>query len=168
MLRALFYTMAIVAVSAAPLWADDLAAPEGDVLLTVTGLIDVTNAEGSAQFDLDMLESLDGTIVETSTIWTEGVHVFQGVSLAVLVDELGIEGATLMATAINDYSVEIPLTDAVDGGPIVAYKMDGNIMSVRDKGPLWVIYPYDSNADYRSEVVYSRSIWQLDRIEAVN
>jgi hypothetical protein len=39
-------------------------------------------------------------------------------------------------------------------------------MSVRDKGPLWVIYPYDSD-DYRSEVIYSRSIWQLDRLEVV-
>ena len=168
MLRALSHAMAFVAVSAAPLWANDLAAPTGEVILTVTGLIDVTNVEGSAQFDLNMLEELDSTIVETSTIWTEGTNVFQGVSLAVLVDRLGIEGSNLNATAINDYAVEIPLSDAVAGGPIVAYKMDGNTMSVRDKGPLWVIYPYDSNADYRSEVVYSRSIWQLDRIEAVD
>ena len=43
--------------------------------------------------------------------------------------------------------------------------MNGEIMSLRDKGPLWVIYPYDQNAAYRSEVTYSRSIWQLDRIE---
>ena len=39
-------------------------------------------------------------------------------------------------------------------------------MSRRDKGPLWVIYPYHDNIDYRSETIYSRSIWQLDRIEA--
>jgi hypothetical protein len=45
--------------------------------------------------------------------------------------------------------------------------MDGNAMSVRDKGPLWVIYPYDSDAAYRTEVIYSRSIWQLDRLEVV-
>lgn len=167
MLRALFHATAFVAVSAAPLWASDLALPDGEVILTVTGLINQTNVDGSAQFDLDMLEALDSTIIETSTIWTEGAHVFQGVSLNVLADELGIEGNTLMATAINDYAVEIPLSDAVEGGPIVAYMMNGKSMSVRDKGPLWVIYPYDSNAVYRSEVVYSRSIWQLDRIEAV-
>ncbi|MDP5360810.1 MAG: oxidoreductase, partial [Paracoccaceae bacterium] len=35
------------------------------------------------------------------------------------------------------------------------------------KGPLWVVYPYDMSADYRSEVIYYRSIWQLDRIEVV-
>ena len=37
-------------------------------------------------------------------------------------------------------------------------------MSVREKGPLWVIYPFDSDPEYQTEVIYSRSIWQLDRI----
>ncbi len=60
--------------------------------------------------------------------------------------------------------MKIPATDWVDGGPIIAYLQNGNPMSVRDKGPLWVIYPYDDNPDYQSEVTYSRSIWQLDRI----
>jgi hypothetical protein len=95
------------------------------------------------------------------------VHRFEGVSLDVITDLLGVEEGTLLATAINDYTVEIPVADAVPGGPIIAYLMDGEEMSVREKGPLWVVYPYDSNADYRSEVVYSRSIWQLDRIEVV-
>ena len=38
---------------------------------------------------------------------------------------------------------------------------------MRDKGPLWIIYPYDQNTDYQTEVIYSRSIWQLDRIEVL-
>jgi hypothetical protein len=167
MLRSIYQAMAIFAVSATPLWANELAMPKGDVILTVTGMISTTNVDESAQFDLEMLEALDKTEIETSTIWTEGTHSFEGVSLAVFAERLGIEGTTLRATAINDYAVDIPLSDAVENGPIVAYRMDGNTMSVRDKGPLWIIYPYDGNADYRSEVIYSRSIWQLDRIEAV-
>jgi hypothetical protein len=54
----------------------------------------------------------------------------------------------LRAKAINDYAIDIPLSDAVQGGPIVAYRLDGDTMSVRDKGPLWIVYPYDANADY--------------------
>jgi hypothetical protein len=45
--------------------------------------------------------------------------------------------------------------------------MNGAEMSIRDKGPLWIVYPYDASDDFRSEVVYSRSIWQLDRIEVI-
>jgi hypothetical protein len=59
------------------------------------------------------------------------------------------------------------MSDAVEGGPIVAYLMNGEEMSIRDKGPLWVIYPYDSDADFRSEVVFTRSIWQLDRLVVI-
>ena len=65
---------------------------------------------------------------------------------------------------INDYAVEIPSDDWVEGGPIVAYLNNDEPMSVREKGPLWVVYPYDSDAAYQTEVTYSRSIWQLDRI----
>lgn len=130
-----------------------------EVILT----IDLGNGE-TREFSAEMLKSLSKTSFETWTIWTEGAVTFTGVELKNLLDEEGITSGTLKATAINDYSVEIPVADAVTGGPIVAYERDGQAMSVRDKGPLWIVYPYDSKADYQTEVVYSRSIWQLDRI----
>ena len=147
--------------------AQDIPLPQGDVVLTISGAVGVTNADDTLIFDRDALAALGSETFETSTIWTEGLHVFEGVSLKTLIELIGAEDGMLLATAINDYTVEIPVSDAVEGGPIIAYLMDGQEMSVRDKGPLWVVYPYDSTADYRTEVVYSRSIWQLDRIEVV-
>lgn len=167
MFRIPLLAFALAAGLALPALAADLDQPTGNVILTVSGPLTTINVDGTAQFDLKMLEALDSTTFETTTIWTEGEHSFTGVSLDLLVDRLGLEGETLRATAINDYAIDIPLSDAVEGGPIVAYRMDGDTMSVRDKGPLWIVYPYDANPDYRTEVVYSRSIWQLDRIEVV-
>ncbi len=148
-------------------FAEDLAAPQGDAVLIVSGDISSTNTGETLVFDRQMLAALPTTTIETSTIWTEGVHSFTGVSLADLAHVVGMENGRFLATAINDYTIEIPFEDAVEGGPIIAYLMDDAEMSVRDKGPLWVIYPYDSDADYRTEVIYSRSIWQLDRVEIV-
>jgi hypothetical protein len=167
MLRTVLRAATLVVALAAPGFGAELAAPKGDVLLTVSGNVGVKNTNDTAALDRDMLEAMTPTTITTSTIWTDGVHSFQGVSLKDLVAALEIQGATLRATAVNDYAVEIPLSDAVEGGPIIAYRIDGNEMSLREKGPLWVIYPYDANADYRKEVIYSRSIWQLDRIEAL-
>ena len=164
MLSSFFKAVMFLTISVMPVWADDLGMAQGDVLLTVSGAIETTNADGMAQFDLEMLEALDATVIDTSTIWSDGTQSFQGVSLDVLVDRLGLTGETLRATAINDYAVDIPISDAVEGGPIIAYRLNGDTLSVRDKGPLWIVYPYDSDASYRSEVIYSRSIWQLDRI----
>ena len=31
--------------------------------------------------------------------------------------------------------------------------------------PLWLIYPYDHNQAYQAELIYSRSIWQLVRLD---
>jgi hypothetical protein len=112
-----------------------------------------------------MLEAFDAVEIQTTTIWTEGVQTFVGVELDDLLAAIGAEGTTLRAIALNDYAVNIPVTDAADGGPIIAYIRNDEPMSIRDKGPLWIIYPYDSSPEFQSELIFSRSIWQLNRIE---
>lgn len=131
------------------------------VILTVSGLGD------SIEYTLSDLTAMESSTFETSTIWSEGVLKFTGVALHTLLDELGVSDGRLMARAINDYAVEIPVSDGVEGGPILAYMLNDETMSVRNKGPLWLVYPFDTNPEYRSEVIYSRSIWQLDRIEVL-
>ncbi|MCU4655216.1 molybdopterin-dependent oxidoreductase [Roseibacterium sp. SDUM158016] len=147
--------------------ADMLPAATGEVLLTVRGAIASTNDGDAAVFDREMLEALGAESFETTTIWTEGVQSFTGVPLNTVLDALGAEGETLRAIALNDYAVEIPVSDAEEGGPIVAYLQNGAPMSVREKGPLWVVYPYDANTAYQTEQIYSRSIWQLVSIEVL-
>ena len=149
------------AVLLSPANADDVVTTKTDIILTVSSGMDVLTLDRSD------LSKLTVTSFDTSTIWTDGVHTFTGVSVKTLTDLIGVTNGMLRATAINNYAIEIPVSDAVNEGPIIAYLMDGKEMSVRDKGPLWIVYPYDASPDYRSEVVYSRSIWQLDRIEFV-
>jgi hypothetical protein len=145
--------------------ADGLAQPTGTVLLTVSGAITNTNVDGKALFDLDMLKALGTQEIKTSTIWTEGVQTFVGVPMASIYTAVGANGAAILATAVNDYAVSIPVEDWTVGAPMLAFERDGAAMSVRDKGPLWVVYAYDSSPALQTEVIYSRSIWQLDRLE---
>lgn len=144
-----------------------LPPPEGPVILTVSGQIGRQNTEGQVALDVALLTGIGLTTIDTNTIWTSGLQHFEGVLLADLVAALGAQGSALRATALNDYAVEIPLTDAVAEGPILAFRMNGVDLSPRDKGPIWIVYPYDSTTDYQTEVIYSRSIWQLDRIEVL-
>lgn len=167
MLRKAFKIITISFLAALPVAAGGEGQPTGEVVLKVLGVLTEDNNGGAARFDLAMLEGLGAVEFETSTIWTQGEQHFEGVPLGVLAEYLGISGATIRASAINGYAVDIPLSDAVEGGPIIAYKLNGEKMSVRDKGPLWIVYPYDSKIEYQSEVVYSRSIWQLEQIEVI-
>jgi hypothetical protein len=145
--------------------AADLAKPTGEVILTVTGAIANTNGDNKAVFDLDMLKALPTTTFKTKTTWTEGEKSFTGVSMQALLAAVGSTGTVAKSIALNDYGVDIPVTDAVSDGPIVAYLMDDQPMSVRDKGPLWIVYPFDAKPEYRTEETYAKSIWQLSRIE---
>ncbi|WP_136442601.1 molybdopterin-dependent oxidoreductase [Pacificoceanicola onchidii] len=157
--------LAVCLIAVSPARAEPLTAPTGPVLLTVSGAIAHTNTEdGQAAFDLEMLRALGAADIVTETIWTPDENRFTGVPLAALLDHVGATGTLIQATAINDYSVEIPVSDADGDVPIIAYAMDGNPMSRRGKGPLWVIYPFSSGPDFQTEVIYSRSIWQLDRL----
>lgn len=145
--------------------ADGLAPPAGKPVLTVSGRITNTNTPEGAVFDLAMLQAMPKAEFKTHTIWTEGAQTFTGVRLKDLLAAVGATGTTLRAVALNDYAVDIPVADATADGPIVAYAVEGKALPVRSRGPLWIVYPYDAKAGYRSEVVYSRSIWQLTRIE---
>lgn len=167
LIKTIAFALSIGWVSTA-VTAQDMPMPQGEVVLTITGDIAVTNADGALVFDRDMLAALGTESFETTTIWTDGTQKFEGVLLKTLTDLLGLDDGTLMAVAINDYSVEIPVAEVTANGPIVAHLMNGEEMSVREKGPLWIVYPFDSNSEYRAESIYARSIWQLDTIRVVN
>ena len=145
-----------------PAEAAPQSVPDAHALLTVSGLRDGTPAV--VAFDMAALSALPQVSFTTSTIWTEGPQTFTGVPLGAVLAAAGMTGRTLQATAANDYAVQIPVETWPRNGPVIAYLRNGKPMTLRDKGPLWIVYPYDSDPAYRSEVIYTRSIWQLERI----
>ena len=145
-----------------------LAPPKGEVILTVSGAISTRNGADSLALDRGLLDSLPQHEFTTSTIWTEGTATYSGVLLRDLLAAAGASGGTVELIALNDYTITMPAADAKADGPLLAYLADGNPMSRRDKGPVWLIYPFDDVASYRTEQTYARSIWQLNRIEITN
>ena len=157
--------LALAAPADPPQGDTGLPHPQERVILTIAGAIARTNAAGEARFDRPMLDSLPQHEFATSTVWTEGVSVYSGVLLRDLLAAVGAEGTALTAHAIDGYSATIPLDSLADDGPLVASLRDGAAMSVRQRGPLWIVFPFDDNPSYRNDTTYNRSIWQLNRIE---
>lgn len=143
------------------MFAAQEAAADQDVLLTIS---EAAAPEAKISLDLSGLEALPQLEFTTSTIWLEDKVTFRGPSLKALLDSVDVSGGTIEAIALNDYRVEIPVGSLSDKAPIVAILANGEVMSPRDKGPLWIVYPYDSDLKFQTEVTYSRSIWQLNRI----
>ncbi len=145
--------------------ADHLQSPRGEVILTITGPMTQTNISEGAAFDLDMLSKIGTVTFSTSTPWTEGVQEFTGVPLSQLLVHIGAMPTNLIVSAINEYQIEIPATDAVSDGPILAWDQGGKQLSVREKGPLWLIYPFDLKASYQTDAIYARAVWQVVKID---
>jgi hypothetical protein len=141
-----------------------LPSPSGQTILTIEGSITVTNADGKAVFDRDMLERLGTTVIETTTPWFDGPVKFEGVSADAVMDLVAAEGTEVVAIALNDFRTTIPLTDFSKYGVILALKRDGEYMPISDKGPLFIVYPYDSDPQLQTQQFYARSAWQLARL----
>lgn len=135
-----------------------------DISLTITGPSGETKA---VVFDRDDLLAMRLVTYRTSTIWTDGVLEFRGVPLSEILKAANLTGTNLMLTASNDYAAEVPIDSILPDIPMIAFQIDGKPMSLRDKGPLWLVYPYDLSTTYQSEVVYTRSVWQLEQIEVL-
>jgi len=143
--------------------AASLATPSGGAVLVVSGAIAHHNRADHAEFDQAMLRSLDWIEVETFTSFTQGRQVFAGPTLVSLLDAVGAQGAMLYATAINDYSVEIPVHHARAHGVILAMERNGKPMRIREKGPIWIVYPL-TEAEAAARPFDREMIWQLNRL----
>ncbi|QMR78252.1 molybdopterin-dependent oxidoreductase [Enterobacter sp. RHBSTW-00175] len=145
-------------------WAGELTKPTGKVLLTMSGKIENTNDNGKAVFDIASLEKLGVVSFQTSSPWYNGRTNFTGISMQKLMDYVGAKGTVVKVTALNDYTTVIPLSDFKNYNVILAFKINGEYMRVRDKGPFFIVYPYDSLPELNNQIYYSRSAWQVSRM----
>lgn len=130
--------------------------PRGPVVLTV----------GKATFDMAMLERMKQRSIRTATPWYDNAREFTGPLLRDVLAAAGVPAVgSARFTALNDYRVEIPLDDARRHDVILARLIDGKPIGVREKGPLFVMYPFDEHPELRTTVHFSRCIWQLKSIE---
>lgn len=147
--------------------ADMAAAASGAAerpLLTVMGKISAPDGAVSLRFDRAGLEALGMASFVTKTPWYPEPVKFEGVPMARLMASIGASGDTVVATALNDYVTEIPIADFSAYNVLLALKRDGEYMSQRDKGPLFIVYPFDSDPVLQHQRFYSRSAWQLARL----
>jgi hypothetical protein len=150
---------------AAPALAGELPRPKDAVILTVTGKVVHSNGPDGASFDAAMLQGLPGRTTIASTPWYPKKTSFEGPLGAALLDAVGANGTMLRVTALNDYVVEIPVSDFRAWPVILATKIEGIPISVREKGPIFVIYPFDEKPELYNELYFGRSAWQVKTIE---
>lgn len=141
-----------------------IPAPTGDVILSLTGKIGVTNVSNRLDFDLPTLERLGLIAYRVDDPDLKREVNYQGVLLKQLLDVARIapEARELWAAALDDYKTSIPL-EVNDWPVMIATLRDGAPIPRNDKGPLEIVFP---NKSYQIDPDYNRMwVWQLRSLE---
>lgn len=141
-----------------------LPVPVGKPILTISGQITQPNVGDAALIDRPTLGSLGMEGFETVTPWYTGPVRFDGVPMTRLMQAVGATGTLVRAIALNDYTTDIPVADFQRYGVLLAIKRNGEYMPVRDKGPLFIVYPFDKYPELQSHQFYSRAAWQVTQL----
>lgn len=128
-------------------------------------ILTVTTADRTETFTLEEILAMAQTTVVTKNDYVDEVTTFQGPSLRSVLENMDVaQDATLTMVALNDFSSEVPAADAFAYNVILAVLLNGETMPIRDKGPIWVIYPMDDNPELQDEIYNNRLVWQLKSI----
>ncbi|MGY6703176.1 molybdopterin-dependent oxidoreductase [Roseinatronobacter sp.] len=126
-------------------------------VLTITGAID----GDEASLTVNDLRALPQHQLTTSTTVTDGTPEFTGFLMRDLLATVQAQGDTVVAYAMNDYRMEIPVSDFHDFDVLGALSMDGMPLNPRDKGPVWIVYPRDNHRELQDIRFDTRWVWQL-------
>lgn len=148
----------MVGVLAVSAMAKDAPQPAGDVMLTVTGAIALTNGDGVFAMDDAMLRALPQVAYLVADPWM-GDNTYGGVLLSTLLEyvgfPLGAEKVVLVASDEKEF--EIKVADAL-AYPIMLVMDDADGALLESLGgPIKVAYPY--NAYPEVEALYPPEQW---------
>ena len=143
------------------LWMLSLTHVSAETILTAV-LNQGSDAEKSVSFTVEELLAIGSHTLETGNDYVEGKKQFTGPLVRDVFAHLGVEEVKLARmTAANDYSVEITADEFEKYDVIFALNMDGTRLSMRDKGPIWLMYPVSDHEELQKPIYNSRLIWQL-------
>ena len=125
----------------------------------------VTSGENTLALDRTELEAFPQTRIVTTSPYFEGTAEFTGPSLRRVLEFFSLEKESrVVFRALNDYEVDGNIQELLEMDAIIATRMDGKPMSVRDRGPFWIILPLSDRPELDDQAFHRFMIWQLEGI----
>lgn len=135
--------------------------PQGDPILWVSGNITESNSSQGVEFDEAMVNELDIATIRTNNHVVDSVVEYKGPTLASVLNTVGAKGSQVKVIAWDDYVVTIPIKDIKKYQVLLATHEAGTRMTIDDKGPFFVVFPFSEHAELRNDFYYSLSVWQV-------
>ncbi|MEM7672114.1 MAG: hypothetical protein AAF212_02120 [Verrucomicrobiota bacterium] len=142
-----------------------ISAPNGKPILHVTGKIQVSTDGESAIFDYDLLKQFPQHSLRVKSPWFDTEHTQSGPLLKDVLEFLGVRGGSMYVQALNGYAASVPVADAQNLKVLLSIDRDGKPLRVREKGPVFITYPFTEMPELHDEMVYAKSVWMVKSIE---
>lgn len=114
------------------------------------------------------LEKMSITEYEVHDPYLGSPVVYQGVLLREFVKAYGQKDTELLKIrAIDDYKAEFGKDEWRQWDIMLATRMAGKQMGLREKGPVKIVMPYDTAKGMNQTLFNPKWIWQINRIEFV-
>lgn len=135
------------------------------VILTVSWADNRVPPVRFALKDIEKLERKDYMAKLPPALGVSGRHDWQGIPVrAVLAAAKAQNYTKLRVAALDGYEAYLPVSDLTRFDPILAYRKDDQYIGILDRGPLLLIYPFDSNPQLQTMEYINRTIWQVNAI----
>jgi len=174
----------IAAVGASLLGAKILSSSPGDrVISTASKLSHVTTAtlkedtllniqaiknsgcDNAVQLNQAALLALPQKQFVTHHSWSDNAESFSGPLLQDVLNTTCSNTKKIKLTALNDYAIDMDFSRLKHYQPIIALSVNGKRLSIREKGPLWIMLPLDDHKDIEKRSMDGMMIWQLSDIK---
>ncbi|MCL1479057.1 hypothetical protein MIH18_06995 [Marinobacter sp. M3C] len=119
-------------------------------------------------WSLGKVDALSQQRITTHSPFFPGTKTFSGPLLADLLAAAFSaepkESTPIKLIALNNYSIQTTFGKLKHADAIVATRKNDLPMSIRDRGPFWIILPLNKRPDLENENFYRLMIWQLSDI----
>lgn len=147
----------------------------GAIMLGVAGAawstqaaLTLSRGETVVSLSLADLEAMPQHRLITSNEFIDGEVTYVGPLARDVLARIDLDGVELLRfTALNDYYIDVPVSDLERYDVIFAMEADGQRLSRRDKGPLWLMYPISTHPELSDPIYNARLIWQVVEVEAL-
>jgi hypothetical protein len=137
------------------------------VVLSLSGRLARPGPDGRVQLNMAALAALPQRTLRACTRWYVSARLFTRPLLRDVLARAGVTDRRLRMTALNDDRVEVPRQDCETCDLILARLVEGPPIWGREKGPWFVMDPYDHPPHRHTAVCCSRAAWQLRSIESL-
>lgn len=112
-----------------------------------------------------MIEALQTSSIVTANHVLSKPTNYKGPVLGDLLNQLGARGDSVFVTALDDYTAELKRSEIEKYDVLLATHENGKMMTIDDRGPFFIVFPFDKYKELRRDLYYNMSVWQIKSIE---